>query len=161
MSYINSRRYKETENGEICLDEDLDNHNSYALMPGPGSYDPFPNSYARPKTMATFSRCRSRRSLFDVDSNPGPGEYTSTSPPPKSLEGNKYHSREAVDDERSATFKSDTKLHYQKVETFFNDFKKFFRYPMSTKSLRGLEHMARCFGIENPLFTVPLDLDLR
>ena len=84
------------------------------MVPGPGSYELKGDVYMRPRTMATFGKCTSDRVIFKSNTNPGPGQYSymlNTSP----LANDQSFMRDVFDDERMASFKSDTKLKYQQA----------------------------------------------
>ena len=123
-------RYIEQRDGDIILDPGpgVGRCTSVAL-PGPGSYAAETGIFRRPHTMATFGKCRSRRSLFETIDNPGPGQYTPMAENTTAI--TEASLRDAYDDSRMAVFKSGCALTYQKVRSHH-----------STDSIRHITHMS-------------------
>ena len=101
----------EHEDGAIALDSEDRPEVRPLDSPGPGDYNFDLETEFRPKTMATFGRCRSDRRLFSLDQNPGPGYYESAHVAQSHAKGR----HDIINDERTANFKSETKLEHQKV----------------------------------------------
>jgi len=80
---------------------------------GPGAYNTDPKNYLRPRTMATFGKCRSRREVFKSDQNPGPGAYERTED--SGLLASMHSFTQA--DSRTAIFRSGTLLAHQMVRS--------------------------------------------